>query len=166
MFRRIKRELQTLGERLPIIVLNAFLFSFGGVLLWISGGSTWYAIRNSGDPWMSLSLCGVFVLWLITYGLVGIAVTMLWLAERRRIVRRSVNAFGLMSISYILMLSWYAVYFCTRLTLFSVILLLIALALCIVSHVSMRKSGVLISLILFIIEAVLIYFIWFSTSVS
>lgn len=152
---------------LSVILLAAFLCAIGGVMLWISGGSTWYILRGANDPWITLSLSGVFIVWLLTYGLVGVLLALVWLAGRSRIctVSVSLRAFALIIASYLLMLLWYAIFFCTRLVIFSVILLLLSIIILAFVLLLTRRFLRIISALTVIIELVQIYFIWFSFAV-
>lgn len=93
----------------------------GGILLWVSGGSTAYYIRNTGMP------VGVlFLLWLMIYGLTGIVMACILLTGCSCGGNGGVPA-AMCGGAYVLMLCWYAVYCCTRLVLFSGILLVLSI---------------------------------------
>ena len=164
LFRRIKCELRVVGENIPLLLFSAFLCCIGGILMWVSGGSTWYAIRSAFDPWMTLSLSGIFIVWLLCYGLVGILLGLIWISCKARACNSGLclKSFALVMAVYLLMLSWYAVFFCTRLLLFAVVLLTISIILCFIVFVTMRKTLLLISAVTVIIEIIQIYFVWFS----
>ena len=76
--------------------------------------------------------------------------------------RLCLRSFSLVMAVYLLMLSWYAVFFCTRLLLFAVVLLTISIILCFIVFVTMRKTLLLISAVTIIIEIIQIYFVWFT----
>ncbi len=116
MFRRLKREMCFLIEHFRLAGLCAFLCCMGGILLWVSGGSNAYWLRGGPVP-----IGGLFFLWLLIYGLTGLLLACLLLGERR------CAALGLCTGAYVLMLCWYAVYFCTRLVMFSGLLLLLCM---------------------------------------
>lgn len=127
MFRRIKWELGRLTNHIAVIGLGAFLCVMGGILLWVNGGSGWFVLQSFGGRGPH-SLTIVFLIWLFAYALCGIRLAVRWAAdgctERER--RRAFIGFLLTALAYLLDLVWYALFFCTRLTLFSLIVLLIA----------------------------------------
>lgn len=164
LFRRLKFEIKAIGENIPLVGLSAFLCCICGILLWVSGGSTWFALRVGVGKEFTLSLTGAFLLWLLCYGLVGIMLALIVVACRSRVVgeKRAVKAFALCMLSYLLMLSWYAVFFCTRLTVFPLILLVCSVAVIGVTAVVMRGTLCLLILADVLIDAIQIYFIFFS----
>lgn len=163
LFRRIKREFSLITCNLPLVIFAAFLCAFGGIVLWVSGGSTWFVIRGGANLVADISLTAVFCIWLIVYGLVGVVLAMIWLLCRARIMpqKASLCAFGIIMAAYLLMQNWYAVFFCTRLIIFSGILLSLSVIACGIVIVITRKSVTLLSLIILIIEMIQIYFLRF-----
>ncbi len=164
MFRRLKHELKAVGDNIPLVGLSAFLCCIGGILLWVSGGSTWFAAKMTYKPHFTLSLAGVFIVWLLCYGLVGVLLALIWISHKARVCGSGVSlkAFSIVMAVYLLMLSWYAVFFCTRLMLFAVILLLVSIVLCGAVLIAMRRTLYLITVITLLIEMIQIYFVWFS----
>ena len=167
LFRRIKFELKLIGENIPLIGLAAFLCIMGGILLWISGGSYWFAVRVGTRGGFTLSLVGAFTLWLICYGLVGVSLALIGFICNAGICcdKRCIKSFALLMISYLLMLSWYAIFFCTRLIVFPLILLICSVLLVGISFLLIRKTLCLLFIINLIIEIIQIYFIFFSISI-
>jgi hypothetical protein len=164
---RIKYEIKLIGENIPLIGLSAFLCVIGGILLWVSGGSSWFALRIGISHGFTLSLAGAFVLWTITYGLVGAVLSLITIICRAGILcdKRCIIVFGVVMISYLLMLSWYAIFFCTRLTVFPLILLLCSVLLICVELIIMWRTLRILLVINLIIEAIQVYFIIFSFSI-
>lgn len=164
MLRRLRIEMHAVSANIKLILLGAFLCAVGGVLLWINGGSTWYFLRSASQIHAGLSLSGVFVAWLITYGLTGAMLALVWSSGRYRLCgcRVSLCSFGLISAVYLLMLVWYALFFCTRLFIFSLVILSLSVVLCAMALILLRKTMVLIWMIGIMIEAIQIYFIYFS----
>jgi len=164
LFRRLKCEMKIIGENIPLVGLSAFLCCVGGILLWVSGGSSWFIMRVGVGSEPTLSLVGAFVMWLICYGLVGVLLALIGIICKSGILRdkRCVRAFALVMLSYLLMLSWYAVFFCTRLTVFPLILLACSVLLLGTVFILMRRTLYLLLAIIIIIEVFQIYFIIFS----
>lgn len=147
MLRQLKREVCFLIGQFRITGLCAFLCCMGGILLWVSGGSNIYWMRGGG------SIGGLFFLWLLIYGLTGVLMACILLSEGSLCPKSHGGVLlALCGAAYVLMLCWYAVYFCTRLTLFSGILLILSI-LCIGAIlVIMRKGFLLAKLVLLLAE--------------
>ena len=160
LLRRIRRELALLLENAPILGLGAFLCCFGGILLWVNGGSGWYLLRRAGERGMP-GLTASFLLWLCAYGLIGMALAMIALADRLRCLRRNLGlpAFALGAAAYLLMLLWYVLFFCTHLTLLSVLLLLLSLALVGMLLIVTKRTFLALSVCLILVEAVQFFFL-------
>jgi len=134
----------------------------GGILLWVSGGSNMYWFRGGRIP-----IGGLFLLWLLIYGLTGVLMACILLTEGSgcRGANRSSILMGLCVVSYVFMLSWYAVYFCTRLLLFSAVLLILSLICHGIIFVVMRtgfilaKFVILLGVICQIFSLVFCYFV-------
>ena len=165
MFGFMKREMHFLSENAAPIALSAFLFAVGGVLLWINGGSSWYIIRMTGNTSPQMSV--IFSVWLITYSLIGAAAAMIWIINRRgRDCRKNaLPLFCLAVISYLFMLTWYALFFCTRLVIFSAIILILSCISDVMLFIFMRRTMVLFSVIMVTVTAVQTYFLWFTFAV-
>lgn len=165
MCKYFKRESRFLLDNITIICLSAFLCAIGGVFLWVNGGSSWYLIRTSaGAPPLSV----VFSVWVITYGLTGAAASMIWLVYRHGKCgfSHTIPWFCLALMSYLFMLVWYAVFFCTRLVVFAAIVLIISCIADILLLLFMRKTLIIFSVTMAIIVAVQLYFIWFTFAVA
>ena len=141
-----------MAEHFRFTGLCVFLCCMGGVLLWVSGGSNYYYIRG---PHGSVGL--LFLLWLVIYALTGLVLACILLTESNRCVShsrriRSGILTGLCVTSYLFMLCWYAVYFCTRLVLFSGILLTVTMILFVTIFVVMRTGMILAKAAVFLAE--------------
>lgn len=149
MLRRLKREVCFLIMHYRITGLCAFLFCMGGILLWVSGGSNLYYLRGAPVP-----IGGLFLLWLLIYGLTGVLFACILLTEsfRCRTPGRGGILTGLCASAYVFMLCWYAVYFCTRLLLFSGILLILTVIVLGIIFVVMRTELILVKVTVFLIE--------------
>jgi len=163
-FRPLKREVKFLSCHIPILVASAFLASVGGVLLWVNGGSAWYFYRlpSGGVPQMSV----VFSIWVVAYGLCGIGIALLGLLTREG-CRKKTGTLSLACVlagSYLLMLLWYVVFFCTRLTVFSAILLLISMAQNGFLLWKTRRLLLTLPILMAVLTAVEGYFVFFSFS--
>lgn len=146
MFRKLKYEFSSVKDNIALIGLAAFFCCMGGILLWVSGGSTWYIMNILHKPEYSLSLSGVFIAWLIVYGLLGTSLALVWIISRGGgSVKICLATFGLISMSYLLCLTWYTAFCCTRLSVFAAILLIIAAVMNIASAVIMRKASIILT---------------------
>ena len=163
---QMKRELCFLGEHIPVLLLSAFLAAAGGVVLWISGGSSWYFIRTASGSGVGLGF--IFSVWILTYALVGALMALLWLTYSggRRDFRKTMPLFVLVTLSYLFMLVWYALFFCTRLAVFSAVILILSCIIDAVVFFFMRKSFLLFDCALAVVFAVQTYFVYFSFSFS
>ena len=150
------------------ILVSAFVCCFGGILLWVNGTNLWYVMSSFRTPKYSVSVTGAFLLWLVAYALCG-AVLALILSCGMSVGRcrpgSALTAFAMCCGVYLLMLVWYAIFFCTHLTLFALILLLSVLALTIAVFCMIRHGLMTLKLLLFGIAAVELYFIYFNISV-
>ncbi len=164
--KKIRREASFVVSNLPLIGVFAFLSSIGGVLLWVNGGSAWYIMQSMRNR-ESLSLGGAFILWLFVYALIGAVMAIIFKAGKSCSTpsKSQFIAFCLISAVYILTLAWYAVFFCTRLMLFSAILLMISIFLCAVVFIIMRKALLLLNLFIVLIESAQIYFLYLNISI-
>ena len=164
MLKRIKREMRILTCNLPLVILAAFLCAFFGTVLWVAGGSSWYYLKMGISSPGSLHVGTLYAVWLLTYGLVGVALSLVWLSCKARLmhVKTCLAAFALLMLSYLLMQTWYAVFFCTRLLVFAGILLLLSTVACGVALVITKRTFFILTFALVIIEAVQIYFLHFS----
>ena len=166
MFKSLKREMQFISENIAVIALASFLCATGGVMLWINGGSSWYIIRTSGGSSPQMSL--IFAAWIIAYALIGAAAAMIWLVYHsgRCDFHKVIPWFCMAVVSYLFMLVWYAVFFCTRLVIFSAIILMISCAADILLLLFMRRKSLMFSLIMAILVVLQGYFIWFTFAIS
>ena len=168
---RIKHELDFIVKNIALIALSAFLCAMGGIILWISGGSTWYLLRLGENGKNALSLALVFVIWFLVYGLCGALIALFGLFSRNSCRGGSVNSkngftsFCLILGAYLLMLLWYVTFFCTRLVILPAILLVISVAVLGITLFISRKTFFLISVIIILIELVHIYYIYFTLSI-
>lgn len=139
MLRRLKREVCFLIEHFRLTGLCAFMCCMGGILLWVSGGSNVYYLRGAHIP-----IGVLFLLWLLVYGLTGVLMACILLTETSCCRgNRGGILLGLCAAAYVFMLCWYAVYFCTRLVLFSGILLILSV-LCLGTIFVIMRTGFLL----------------------
>lgn len=165
MFKRIRRESAFLLSNLSFIFLFSFLCALGGVLLWVNGGSTWFVMQSYQLHNNSIGLSGAFVLCLVIYALIGAVVSVIIKMNGCRGGKNNTLAAVVLSMAmYILSLAWYAVFFCTRLSIFSSILLFIAILIGGGLFVITRKSLILLSVGIIVIELCEIYFLYVNIS--
>ncbi len=169
LLKRIKHELKFIGENIPVILLGAFVCCIGGILLWVSGGSGWYYVYASrGRPIPSLAL--MFLVWFVIYGLCGIVMSLACLYDRTSLAEScpgkmmGMKAAFLGGAGYLMMLSWYAVFFCTRLILFSSALLILSFICYGAILFILKKRFLLLTIALILIETVQLGFICFNFS--
>ena len=137
---RLKNELAWLGSNLPWAGLGAFLGAFGCVILWISGGSGWYALKAMRTPMPSLAL--LFVLSLLSCGFCGMTAALVIRCGRcGGKADKAPHPVRHIAAAYLFGLGWYAVFFCTRLSLFGAVLLSAALLTMAVAGTELRKRS-------------------------
>lgn len=161
---RIKWELSCLTRHIAVIGVSAFLCAIGGILLWINGGSGWYVINSINGS--NSSLTGVFLVWMIAYALYGVRLALLASGEGIACSdrKRAFTAFSLTALAYLLDLIWYAIFFCTRLTWFALVVLITAVILG-AAVIILSKRGMLIHLMaIFVVILTELLFIWFTLS--
>lgn len=152
LLHRLKRELCCLTKHIAIIGLSSFLCAIGGVVLWINGGSGWYVLNSVSANQHGRSLTFIFLVWLIVYALYGARLVLIAFSDTVSCScqKRVVLAFSLTSFSYLLDLVWYALFFCTRLTIFSLIVLSLSAILNVVV-ILISKHGLIIAYLLNIV---------------
>ena len=130
---RIKNEFRLIGCRLAVISVSVLFCAMGGILLWVNGGSGWYIVNTLHKN--SLPLSVIFLTWLIVYALYGFRLAVRGFCPCDK---RYAAVQGAVCLAYIFDLVWYALFFCTRLSLFALIMILIAVFLNITAFV---RSG-------------------------
>ena len=134
---RLKCEFRWLGEHLRTAGLWAFAAAAGCVILWISGGSGWYPLKAMRFPLPPLGF--LFALSLLESGFCGLAGSLCSSSAGQEVkpgehcalrpfLRRLFgpsrrSAVGWIAAAYLFGLGWYAVFFCTRMSLFGAVLL-------------------------------------------
>lgn len=163
LMRRMKREVRFVVGNIAKIGLSAFVCCFGGILLWVNGTNLWHIMNSFHLPKYSVSVTGVFLLWLLTYGFCGIVLALILIQSRNcPNSTAALAAFSLGCGVYLLMLVWYAIFFCTHLTMFAVLILLAAFLLTAALFFIVRRGLMVLKLLLFLIAIVEIYFIYFN----
>ena len=154
--------MEFLLSNISIILLFSFLYALGGVLLWVNGGSTWFIVQSYQFHSNAISLSGAFVLSLVIYALIGAVVSMVFKLNKCSMSGKnsSMTALILAMSMYILSLAWYAVFFCTRLSVFSSILLAIAILVGAALFVVTLKRMILLSFGIILLEVCEIYFLY------
>lgn len=166
LLHRIKWELNFFIKHIAIIALGAFLCAIGGIILWINGGSGWYVLNSLGNSNHTFSLTAVFIIWLLAYAIYGSRLAAIASGEGISCsdAKRSLTGFCLTAFAYLLDLVWYTVFFCTRLTWFALIILLLSLLLNIFV-ILLLKRWIILQIILNIASILVqIYFIWLNLS--
>ena len=164
MIKRIRRETSCVLSNISQIVLISFLTSLGGVLLWVNGGSTWFVVQSYKLDGCGISLTGAFVVSLVSYALLGAVMGIILKMNGCGIKKKFVTALALAAGMYIFSLAWYAVFFCTRLSAFSAALLVIAVLLGVALLLMLRKTMLLLNLLILAIEICEIYFMYVNIS--
>ncbi len=165
LIQKFKRELVFLGEHIPKILTAAFLCSCGGILLWVNGTNLWQ-ILNSRITKFSVPITGAFLLCLLSYALCGVILALLLTAGMtigfscgKRTAGNLLSAFSLTCAVYLLLLVWYAIFFCTHLTFFALILLSLAFFGTILIFLLMRHNLLTLKLPLLLLFAIELYFL-------
>ncbi len=168
MIKRIKHEIKFIGENIPVILLGTFVCCIGGILLWVSGGSGWYCVYALSHGHIP-SLAALFLVWFAVYGLCGAVMALSCLWDRTSLAQSfhelsGMKAACLGGAGYLMMLSWYAVFFCTRLIFFSAALLVLSFLCYGAILFILRKRFLLLTLALILIEIIQLCFICFNFS--
>lgn len=155
-----------IGTSIPLLISSAFICALFGTILWVCGGSTCFFLKSGIGVGSSVTIGWVFSVWLITYGLVGLSLGLIWLICKARLIppNACLAAFAMCMLVYLLMQTWYAVFFCTRLTVFAGVLLFLSTVICAWIIFITRRSFILLTLILVIVDTVQIYFLYFTFS--
>lgn len=159
LLKRIKCELNYLAYNFGKIGFAAFICCFMGILLWVNGTNIWYILQSRKPSGFSLSVTGMFLLWLLVYGLCGVALALIFLLGQ---CKNSLIAFSAGCMIYILQLSWYAIFFCTSLFIFAFFILLTAFLLTIFLFFLVRHGSFILRAVLAMIALVELYFIYFN----
>ena len=155
MKRLIRNTKRLFSDPAPL-ALGAFLCAVAGAALWVSGGSGWYAVKTAGRENRLPSLAVLFIVWLLIYALYGFLLAAILLGKREW-GRNALALFGSVIGSWLLSLGWYAVYFCTRLNFFSLILLLLSASAMVFALILLRRAPLpllLAGFLIFALEAV------------
>ena len=116
---RFVRGAAWFGQNLAAAGLGAFLAAAGCVLLWISGGSGWYTVKAMRCSLPSLTV--LFVLSLLVSGFCGASAALSAVLAKER--GTAIRALFWTAAAWLFGLGWYAVFFCTRMSLFGAFLL-------------------------------------------
>ena len=163
MFRRLKREFCLIGDNLSAVIAASFFTAFGGVVLWVSGGSERYFMKQAASSHgCAVPLASVFVLWLAVYALCGFVMALTWMHSCVFMKKQGICACMLAGFGYLMTLVWYALFFCTRLTLFPALLLILSFIAFAAIFVITRRTFFVISAAIILIEFAQLYFIYFS----
>lgn len=162
LLRQIKRELNYMAYNFRKIGLSAFVCCFMGILLWVNGTNILYVLRSKTINGFSASVTGTFLLWLLAYGLCGVALSLIFLLGQTGQCKTLLIAFSVCCMIYLLQLAWYAVFFCTPLLIFAFIILLSAFLLTILLFFLVRHSFVILKIIIVTVALVELYFIYFN----
>ena len=167
-FRRIcksvRTELCVISGNIPIICLIAFLCCVGGVILWVNCGSTWYILSYAVGENCTFSLTFIFILSCMAYALIGVIMSISWLYTNCRIieVNKGLILFGTTTLSYLFLLIWYVILFCTHLSFFALILLALSILTVISNLFIIKRIYPLLILLKFVLIAIEILFMIIS----
>ncbi len=160
MKRLLRNSMRMFSDPAPL-ALGAFLCAAAGAALWVSGGSAWYALQSAGREDRLPPLAAAFVIWLLVYGLYGFLLAAILLG-RREWGRNALALFGSVIGSYLFSLGWYAVFFCTRMSLFGILLLLLSAAALLFALFLLRRAPIPLILAAILILAAQTVFICFA----
>lgn len=166
LLRRIKWELNCFTDHIAVIGLGAFLCAIGGILLWINGGSCWYILKSVSGADHTRSITGVFIVWLVVYAIYGIRLALIGVGEGVLCLnsKKTFTLFCLTSFAYLLDLVWYALFFCTRLTVFALIILLFSLTVNLLVICLSKRRMILHTALNIVVLLAQVSFIWFTVS--
>lgn len=171
-FKKIKRslrfEINIIKNNILIIAAAAAVCCIGGILLWINGGSTWYVANSALRGKYPISQSGIFLLNCMAYVLLGILLALNFIYTKNCLLhpRTGLSSFVRSAGSYLFLLIWYVIFFCTRLTIFSLALLIISGIMLIVNLISTKKIFSIYGIITITVFALIVVFVHFGIKVS
>ena len=115
----MKKELEYIGGNITGVSASVFLCAMGGILVWVNGGSGWYVLSTLHGRMLPLSL--IFLSWLFTYALYGFRLAMRVFCKTDRCY---LSVQGRVCLAYLLDLVWYAIFFCTRMSMLALVVIL------------------------------------------
>jgi len=134
---RLKHELEFILQNSACVAVTVFICAIGGILLWINGGSRFLPVFPGVNRDLSLAI--IFAAWLFAYALYGLRLSMMWIFSRCA-GRRAAVALASVFLAYLLDLVWYALFFCTHLRIFPLIILSAALCLNLFAFMFSKKG--------------------------
>lgn len=163
LIQKLKRELLYLGNHVPKILTSAFLCSIGGILLWVNGTNLWYVLYSRTSE-VTISILWTFFLCLLTYALCGANLAFLLtvgisLCSSNKHTGDIFIAFALQSAIYLLLLTWYVIFFCTHLSAFALILLLLIFVFTVVVFLLVRHWFLTLKFLLVLLAGIELYFL-------
>ncbi len=162
LFRRfcsnVCTEIGLIGKNLPLICVSALLCCTGGILLWVNAGSAVYIARNIVSRSGSITL--IFLVSCASYCLHGVLMAILYLYSKNRMMnpQKAFAAFFLTAVSFIFHLMWYVIRFCTILTIFSLIPLVISALMLIANLFSTRIHQAVYCILNIVLLVITAYF--------
>jgi len=166
LFRKLKWELLFLTKHFTVLGFSAFICCFGGILLWVNGTNIWH-IYNSihRQDNMIPSVTGIFVISLLVYGICGLLLALFLLYGINSCTSAALIAFSLNSLIYLFILIWYVLFFCTHLTFFSLILLVLTLLLTVLLLCRIHCGLILVRCLLTAVLLAELYFLYINITV-
>ncbi len=151
MFKKLCCEWKSFCREIRTVCLFSFLCALGGVILWVEGGGIPYRLSGLPGSTGSESLFLEFIICLITYALFGVIMGLTYRMLHGnfcRIPQFSSKIWALFFLEvgvYLLNLIWYAIFFCTHLHIFALIIILISLAATVYITILSSKFSILIT---------------------
>lgn len=162
LFKNVRREISIIGDNIPVLGLGAFVCCIGGIFLWVGGDASWYYIKSLNSERLP-SLLTMFLLWLVIYALSGAVLAMLCLFQKC-VSRKAWIGAVTGGVGYIMMLLWYAVTLCTRLSLLGSFVLVLAIVAYVVIFLFIPPCFVITRVAVILIEILQFCFLVFSIS--
>ncbi len=162
LLKNVRREIAIIGNNIPVLGLGAFVCCIGGVFLWVGGDASLYYIKTLNSEKLP-SLLTMFLLWLTVYALSGAVLAMLCLFPKCMSHKAWIGAV-IGGVGYVMMLLWYAVTLCTRLSLLGSFVLVLAIVAYIAVFVFIPPCFVITRVAVILIELLQFYFLIFSIS--
>lgn len=161
-------EINIIKNNIFLIAVSAVVCCIGGILLWINGGSTWYVTNSALRGKFIIPQSGIFLLNCIEYVLFGILLALNFIYMKNCLIhpRTGFSSFVRSAGSYLFLLIWYVVFFCTKLTIFSFVILILSGILLIVNLISTKKFLSIYGIITIIAFILIVLFVDFAVKVS
>jgi len=151
--------MRLLAEKKSLLILWAFLTAAGGILMWVKGSMAPWLFRSCQMPAGTPGFTAFFLLWILLYGLYGVegGMTCLFLGSAG-LADLLASLAG--CLSYILLLSWYPLFFSILHGILAALVLFFASILHTVAFLRFRFSSCILWTVHFFASLLELYFLY------